>query len=609
MPKLEDNFEKVIFATDAVGFSKLVSNNEYETLASLKECLQIISSTLTSYKGRIFHSAGDSVLAEFDSSDDALSAALSVQERLSTYNSGTNLQKIEFRIGLDIGEVFADGDNLLGEAVNFAARLESFAQPKGISVSKSFYQSLNSSDIQINDHGLQTIKNSKVHCLDVVLPNIKKRRILSNKQKLNIKIFGSLITFFFICLFYQNYFVTEYERSEVAVMPLINNTGDPSLDYIASGLRGEISGAISQIGSMAVISNTSLNFVDTEQNTAKQIAENLDLDHLLLGQLDREQDKFSFTLNLFETRINSQKTIFSTTGSNDEILESREAIIRSIIRTIDVPVSKIEETNATRFGTMNLQAYEEFLKGDFNFKLRSLDGALAAKEHFEKALKLDPSFARPYGYLALTFSRGANTNSSLALPNINRETAVYMADILSLAGISVGSNIPQAYFSRAFIETFRLSEYRAALENVNIALSLNPSYADALGLKASILTFLQKPEEALKALYRAKELNPNFSVEYLQIEAIALIMLSQWEAAKQTASLAVERLPESANSRMNLICADFYLGNIDDALWNLEELIIIHPEFDLSSVNFNENKLWRQLTTECFQTLENSLSD
>ena len=116
-----------------------------------------------------------------------------MQERLNTYNSVTNLQKIEFRIGLDIGEVFADGDNLLGETVNFASRLESFAQPKGISISKSFYQSLNSIDIQINDHGLQTVKNSKIHCLDVVLPNIRTRRILSNKQKLNIKIFGSLI--------------------------------------------------------------------------------------------------------------------------------------------------------------------------------------------------------------------------------------------------------------------------------------------------------------------------------------------------------------------------------------------------------------------------------
>ena len=101
-------------------------------------------------------------------------------------------------------------------------------------------------------------------------------------------------------------------------------------------------------------------------------------------------------------------------------------------------------------------------------------------------------------------------------------------------------------------------------------------------MKASILNVLQKPEEALKALARAKKLNPNFSVEYLQIEAIALLMLGQWEAAKKTSSIAVERLPESASGRINLICADFYLGNIDDALWNLEELITINPDFDLS---------------------------
>ena len=124
-----------------------------------------------------------------------------MQERLNTYNSGTNLQKIEFRIGVDIGEVFSDGDNLLGEAVNFASRLESFAQPKGISISNRFYQSLNSSETQTNDHGLQTIKNSKIHCRDIVLPNLKKRRIFSNKQKLNITIFGTLITFLFIFLF------------------------------------------------------------------------------------------------------------------------------------------------------------------------------------------------------------------------------------------------------------------------------------------------------------------------------------------------------------------------------------------------------------------------
>ena len=493
--------------------------------------------------------------------------------------------------------------------MNFASRLESFAQPKGISISKGFYHSINLSDIQTNDHGLQTVKNSKIHCIDIVLPNLKKRRILSNKQKLYIKMFGSLITFLFIFLFYQNYFVTEYGRSQVAVMPLINNTGDPSLDYIASGLRGEISGAISQIGSMAVTSDTSLNFTDTVEKTAGQVAKNFGLDHLLLGQLNREQGKIAFELILYEARINSQKTIFSAIGSIDEILESREAIIKSIIRTIDVPVSKVDETNATRFGTTNLRAYEEFLKGDFSYKLRSPEGTLAAKEHFEKAMKLDPSFARPYGYLALTFSRGANSNSRLALPKINTETAVYMADILSLAGISVGPNIPQTYFSRAFIETFRLRNYLAALKNVNMALSLNPSYADALGLKATILTFLQKPAQALKVLERAKELNPNFAVEYLHVQATALLMLGQWEKAKQISLVAVERLPENNTGRINLICADFYLGNFDDALWNLEELVINRPEFDLTRLSFNENQLWRRLMTECFQKLENRLSD
>ena len=137
MEKSKDNFIRSIFAIDAVGFSKLVSQNEYETLASLKDCLSIISETLVSHGGRIFHSAGDSVLAEFANSDDACSAAIVVQRQLGEQRLKTNLQKIEFRIGLDVGEVFADGENLLGEAVNFAARLESFAQPNGISVSKT----------------------------------------------------------------------------------------------------------------------------------------------------------------------------------------------------------------------------------------------------------------------------------------------------------------------------------------------------------------------------------------------------------------------------------------------------------------------------------------
>jgi len=604
MPKLKESFVKSIFATDAVGFSKLVSNNEYETLASLKECLKIISHTVISSGGRIFHSAGDSVLAEFDNSDDALSAALTVQEQLGTHNLETKLQKIEFRIGLDIGEVFPDGENLLGEAVNFASRLESFAQPSGISVSKGFYETLNFNEVQINDHGFQTIKNSKIHSLDIVLPNLKKRRILSNKQKSGIKAFALITTLLLFFLFYHNYFVTEYDQSHVAVLPLINNTGDPALDYIATGLRGEISGSISYVNSLNVISDSSLNFIALEDFTVAQVAQNLNLDHLLLGQLGQKEDKIKLDIELYETKLNSQTTIFSAEGSLNEILESRDQIIEVIMERVDVPITKNEKTNATRLGTINLEAYQEFLKGDFNFKLRTVDGVLAAKEHFEKALKLDPNFARPYGYLALVFARISNPNNAAGFSSEIRQNAIYFADIMSLAATSIGSDVPQTHFARAFIETFELGMHDSALTNTDIALSLNPNYADALALKASILNVLQNPKQALETLDRAKELNPNFAVDYLQIEAVSLMMLRQWEKAKKISARAIERLPESVNARINLICADVFLGQLDDALWNADELMVQAPDFNLDRLAYNENRAWKKLATECFKILE-----
>ena len=139
MSKLNESFVRSILATDAVGFSKLVSQNEYETLASLKICLDIISEIIVSKGGRIFHSAGDSVLAEFIHAKDAFEAAIEIQQSIKEHNNHTNLQILKFRIGLDFGDVFAHCENLLGEAVNFAARLESFAQPNGFSLSKRYF--------------------------------------------------------------------------------------------------------------------------------------------------------------------------------------------------------------------------------------------------------------------------------------------------------------------------------------------------------------------------------------------------------------------------------------------------------------------------------------
>ena len=275
MQKASESFKRNILAADAVGFSKLVSENEYKTLASLKDCLNIFAELISKNGGRIFHSAGDSVLAEFVESKNALEAARSIQNEICEHQKNTKLQKLEFRIGIDFGEVFADGENLLGEAVNFAARLESFAQPNGISLSKSFYQNLGTSELLVSDHGIQTIKNSQIHCFDLILPGLSKRRLLSSKERFRIKV-GA---FFFILVLttwvYNYYFVTDYERSTVAVVPFINATDDPKLDYIVAGLRNEISGSLSQISSMDVISNSSINAASLQNQSFLEISNKL----------------------------------------------------------------------------------------------------------------------------------------------------------------------------------------------------------------------------------------------------------------------------------------------------------------------------------------------
>ena len=387
-------------------------------------------------------------------------------------------------------------------------------------------------------------------------------------------------------------------------MPVLNQTGDPTLDYIASGLTSEISGAISKISTLNVISDSSVNVTFSDNATIEQVSQELSLDHLLFGNLSYNGDGIEISIHLYETAENSKEVIYTNLGALNEVLESRSNIFNAIRNTIDVPISKIERINATRLGTTNFEAYEEFLKGDYNFKLRTQEGTFAAKNHFENAIRIDPNFARPYGYLALVFNRIASPNSAISLTAQERQNTIYVADFISLAATSIGSNVPQAYFARAFVETFNLGMHEAALKNSDTAISINPNYADALGLRASILNTLEKPEQALENLKKAKKLNPNFAVEYLEIEAISYMLLGQWEAAKRFSNLALERLPESIGARINLICADMFLGNIEDALWNRDELLIYAPNFEVRKVIFGGNKIMQLLAIDCFAKLE-----
>ena len=201
---LEDTSDRkiaVIFATDVVGYSKSIEQNENQTLRNLKECRKILDKLITKNKGRIFNTGGDSVLAEFNSAVTAVECATKFQKQIRERNSDlVENKKMEFRIGIHIGDVVIDGDNLYGEGVNIAARLESFSQPNGLSISNSIYDLVKGrTDKKFNDLGIQKIKNNSIHVFDLIHQGILSKRKL--KANNNLLIFGSLSAIFVVGIF------------------------------------------------------------------------------------------------------------------------------------------------------------------------------------------------------------------------------------------------------------------------------------------------------------------------------------------------------------------------------------------------------------------------
>ena len=604
MSELGNGFVRSILSADAVGFSKLVSKHEYETLASLKQCVDIISEVIESSSGRIFHSAGDSVFAEFNNSDAALEAAIQIQKRLMDYNQRTKLQKLTFRIGLDTGDVFADSENLLGEAVNFASRLESFAQPCGISVSSRFHSDLDDKNTDFKDHGIQNIKNSSIHALDVVLPGLAPRRFFSKTFKRSVFACAFLLMMAAAFTCYQVFFVTKYTTSSIAVLPFINDTGDDALDYVASGLSSEVSQAIARVPSLNVLARSSVNIAVLDGLDIESTAQKLGLDHLIHGTLFNKGNKVVLELSIFETDGSSNITVFSKAGNITDLISDRSKLVSAVLNDLDVPLSNADLQNAIQQGTLNIEAFEEFLKGDYRFDLRTPEDIEAAEQHFNNSIKIDPNFARPYGYLSILHTRIVDPIIASSFDPLEVEHSTYLADLTSRVAVALGPNVPEALFARSLVETFILGQHESALTTVDTALSLKPSYADALALKASVLNELGYFEAATAALDKAKGLRPGYPVEYIIIEAGTRLMQEDWSEGKRLAEATIERLPEYVDGYVYLICADIALENFDDALWSYEELLILDPDFEIEKwAKYNDSEYIVDLAKSSFEQL------
>ena len=385
-----------ILAADVVGFSKKMGENEDRTLKNLKACRTLTDESIEAHHGRVFGSAGDSVIAEFASPVDAIVAAVEFQRNLRDRNLKiTPEDQMEFRVGLNLGDVIVEGDNLYGDGVNVAARLEPLAEPGGICVSGKFHDEVRRKlDLGFVSKGAQEMKNIEepVHTFNVLMGHETEEvsQISSSAPSAAPTVRQP----------------SANEKPRLIVLPFNNLSNVEDNDFLVDGIVEDLITEFSRINSIEVISrNTAFSLKGKEIENTK-IAAEFGIDFIATGSIRSSGNRIRISVDLTDPTMGSSIWSERYDGTMDDVFEVQDEIVRKVIVAL---VGKLEMAGlerAKRKPTENLTSYEYLLRGrDFHHKF-SKDGVLSAIEMLDKSIEADPNNAQAYAWGACSLGQG-----------------------------------------------------------------------------------------------------------------------------------------------------------------------------------------------------------
>ena len=399
----------VIFATDAVGYSKHMEKDENQTLQSFETCNEILEKLLKKYGGSVFNTAGDSVLAEFPSAVAAVECGSDFQKEIKKRNASIDTSvKLEFRIGINMGDVVKKSGNLLGDGVNIAARLEALSQSNGISISKSVFDLVsNKTNLSFNDLGVQKVKDNEFHAFDVLLDPSQKRK-LKTKSKSNVLLFTTIAVVLIISLvgifiYNSKVQVTDNKKSvltadkpSVLVMPFENQTGKKGNDFIGMGITSNIISTLSLNEQLLIPSSNIGKFVQENNLSDDEIKEKYGIQYILRGIVQGIQG--NFRVNVQMSDLSKKEMIWSKIydfRNNNDLFEIQDELGNSILHLFNIKFSGGFDPNIYR----NMEVYKKFLYGQSAFSKKTIEGTYKAEKLWKEALALEPNNSRLGAFL------------------------------------------------------------------------------------------------------------------------------------------------------------------------------------------------------------------
>jgi len=500
-----------ILASDVVGFSKMMAANEEHTLRDLSRRRQVIDGVVAEHDGKIFGSAGDSIIAEFASPVNAARCAVEMQSRMASLNEDVPDElRMLFRVGINLGDVMVTEDNLFGDAVNIAARLEAAAQPEGICVSQSVFDMISQKImVSFEDAGKLELKNIE-HPVQAyfVIKGQGGVRYLQQAEAPQVA-------------------VEKAESGSLAIMLFKSLSTDEEQAYFCEGFSEDLIAALSRFRSLTVVSgNASFSYRD-KQMSPKAIGKDLGVRYILDGSVRKLGKKMRITTSL--TNAQDESTVWSEKFDTtiDDIFDTQDEIIETIVATIAGKVEVNEAKRVSNTRPENLTAYDMVLQGLEYHRRSNLTRSEAPKalELFEKAIETDPTYARAYAWRACSLSNCAGWD-----PESYPKDWFDICHASATRALELDPDDHEANRIMGAISLF-LRDFDLARHHHDRAEELCPSDSYILGKNAEMRLYLGNAEEGLEKVTWAMRINPFCPDDLLEKDGKCRYWLEDFEGA------------------------------------------------------------------------------
>jgi len=548
-----------ILAADVAGYSRLMGSDEEGTLERLTALRrEFLDPKIAEHHGRIVKTTGDGMLVEFASVVDAVRCAVEMQQAMPERNADIAADsRIELRIGINLGDVIVEGDELYGDGVNIAARIEALADPGGVFVSNTVHDQVRDRlPFVFEDLGEQQVKN--------IARPVRVYRVRDASPKAPAPTAPPLPL---------------PDKPSIAVLPFANMSGDPEQEYFVDGVVEEIITAISRLPWLFVIARNSSFAYKGKSPDLRRVGRELGVRYVLEGSLRKAANRVRITGQLIDTTTGAHIWADRFDGALDDIFELQDEIAASVVGAIEPKLRQSEIERATRKPTESLDAYDLYLRALALSQEYTDESVREALILLERALAIDGSYAPAAAMIGWC-------RSWQKLQGWGPVSDAEIADALQLArrAIEAGKDEPEALCMAGNVISFLGGDHATAAGVIERGLVLNPN--SALGWFASGLVLYRqnRPDRAIEAFQRAMRLSPFDPLGYRFSAglAVAHLIAGRYQEAIEWADRSLCEVPRYESTIRNRVVACAHLGRIDEARDWLRRLLEITPRLTIA---------------------------